>query len=78
MKLAVVAAGFTPGEADQLRRAMGKWRKTGLINQFHEKLINGMKQRGLTGEFAEQVFRQISGFGEYGFVLPNSFTFRLG
>ena len=75
MKLAVVAAGFTPGEADQLRRAMGKWRKTGLINQFHEKLINGMKQRGLTGEFAEQVFRQISGFGEYGFPESHAASF---
>ncbi len=75
MKLAVVAAGFTPGEADQLRRAMGKWRKTGLINQFHEKLINGMKERGLTGEFAEQVFRQISGFGEYGFPESHAASF---
>jgi len=75
MKLAVVAAGFTPGEADQLRRAMGKWRKTGIINQFHEKLINGMKQRGLTDEFAEQVFRQISGFGEYGFPESHAASF---
>ena len=75
MKLAVVAAGFTPGEADQLRRAMGKWRKTGIINQFHEKLTNGMKQRGLTGEFAEQVFRQISGFGEYGFPESHAASF---
>ena len=75
MKLAVVAAGFTPGEADQLRRAMGKWRKTGIINQFHEKLINGMKARGLTGEFAEQVFRQISGFGEYGFPESHAASF---
>ncbi|MDG1875591.1 MAG: error-prone DNA polymerase [Mariniblastus sp.] len=75
MKLAVVAAGFTPGEADQLRRAMGKWRKTGVIQQFHEKLIKGMKARGLTGEFAEQVFRQISGFGEYGFPESHAASF---
>jgi error-prone DNA polymerase len=75
MKLAVVAAGFTPGEADQLRRAMGKWRKTGIIQQFHDKLISGMKERGLTGEFAEQVFRQISGFGEYGFPESHAASF---
>ncbi len=75
MKLAVVAAGFTPGEADQLRRAMGKWRKTGVIQQFHDKLIDGMRKRGLTGEFAEQVFRQISGFGEYGFPESHAASF---
>jgi len=67
MKLAVVAAGFTPGEADQLRRAMGKWRKTGVIEKFRDQLHAGMKERGLSEEFAGQVFRQISGFGEYGF-----------
>ena len=75
MKLAVVAAGFTPGEADQLRRAMGKWRKTGLIQQFHDKLIAGMHARGLNAEFAEQVFRQISGFGEYGFPESHAASF---
>ena len=75
MKLAVVAAGFTPGEADQLRRAMGKWRKTRIINQFHEKLIIGIKQRGLTGEYPEQVLRQISGFGEYGFPESHAASF---
>ncbi len=75
MKLAVVAAGFTPGEADQLRRAMGKWRKTGVIQQFHDKLMAGMKARGLTKEFAEQVFRQISGFGEYGFPESHAASF---
>ena len=75
MKLAVVAAGFTPGEADQLRRAMGKWRKTGIIEKFHDKLINGMRERGLTGEFAEQVFNQISGFGEYGFPESHAASF---
>ncbi len=75
MKLAVVAAGFTPGEADQLRRAMGKWRKTGIIQQFHDKLMQGMAERGLTAEFAEQVFRQISGFGEYGFPESHAASF---
>lgn len=75
MKLAVVAAGFTPGEADQLRRAMGKWRKTGIIQQFHDKLMRGMAERGLPEEFAEQVFRQISGFGEYGFPESHAASF---
>ena len=75
MKLAVVAAGFTPGEADQLRRAMGAWRKTGVIEKFQTKLIDGMKERGLTGEFADQVFRQIRGFGEYGFPESHAASF---
>jgi error-prone DNA polymerase len=75
MKLAVVAAGFTPGEADQLRRAMGAWRKTGVIEKFREKLMLGMKARGLDNEFAEQVFRQIRGFGEYGFPESHAASF---
>ena len=75
MKLAVVAAGFTHGEADQLRRAMGKWRKTGVIEKFRDKMMKGMEQRGLSGEFAEQVFRQISGFGEYGFPESHAASF---
>src|SRR5512139_1004064 len=65
MRLAVVAAGFTPGEADQLRRAMGAWRRPGIIDQFHKKLIEGMRGRGLSQEYAEAVFRQIRGFGDY-------------
>jgi error-prone DNA polymerase len=75
MKLAVVAAGFTPGEADQLRRAMGAWRKTGVIEKFREKLMRGMKANGLNEEFAEQVFRQIRGFGEYGFPESHAASF---
>ena len=75
MKLAVVAAGFTPGEADQLRRAMGKWRKTGVIEKFRDQLHSGMKERGLSEEFAGQVFRQISGFGEYGFPESHAASF---
>ncbi len=75
MKLAIVAAGFTPGEADQLRRAMGAWRKTGVIEKFKEKLMNGMREKGLTDEFAEQVFRQIRGFGEYGFPESHAASF---
>ncbi len=77
MRLAVVAAGFTPGEADQLRRAMGAWRRPGLIDQFHRKLIQGMLQRGLSETFAEQVFQQIRGFGEYGFPESHAASFAL-
>ncbi len=77
MRLAVVAAGFTPGEADQLRRAMGAWRRPGVIDQFHCRLLEGMRQRGLSEEFAEQVFRQIRGFGEYGFPESHAASFAL-
>jgi error-prone DNA polymerase len=77
MRLAVVAAGFTPGEADQLRRAMGAWRRPGIIDQFRKKLIDGMLGRGLSREFAEQVFNQIRGFGEYGFPESHAASFAL-
>jgi len=77
MRLAVVAAGFSPGEADQLRRAMGAWRKTGLIEQFRQKLHDGMIRRGLSAEYAQRVFEQIRGFGEYGFPESHSASFAL-
>ncbi len=77
MRLAVVAAGFTPGEADQLRRAMGAWRRPGIIEQFRLKLLDGMQARGLSREFAENVFQQISGFGEYGFPESHAASFAL-
>jgi len=77
MRLAVVAAGFTPGEADQLRRAMGAWRRPGIIDQFHRKLIEGMRGRGLSQEYAEAVFRQIRGFGDYGFPESHAASFAL-
>ncbi len=77
MRLAVVAAGFTPGEADQLRRAMGAWRRPGVIDQFRRKLLDGMRQQGLSDEFAEQVFHQIRGFGEYGFPESHAASFAL-
>jgi error-prone DNA polymerase len=77
MRLAMVAAGFTPGEADQLRRAMGAWRRPGLIEQFRHKLISGMLARGLSQPFAEQVFQQIRGFGEYGFPESHAASFAL-
>ena len=77
MKLAVVAAGFTPGEADQLRRAMAAWRRPGLIDQFRKKLLAGMQANGLSGEFAEAVYNQIRGFGEYGFPESHAASFAL-
>jgi error-prone DNA polymerase len=77
MRLAVVAAGFTPGEADQLRRAMGAWRRPGVIDEFHRKLVDGMLARGLSKEFAEHVFNQIRGFGEYGFPESHAASFAL-
>jgi error-prone DNA polymerase len=77
MRLAVVAAGFTPGEADQLRRAMGAWRRPGVIDEFHRKLVDGMLARGLSRGFAEQVFTQIRGFGEYGFPESHAASFAL-
>ncbi len=77
MRLAVVAAGFTPGEADQLRRAMAAWRRPGVIDRFREKLMLGMKENGLSDQFAEHVFRQIRGFGEYGFPESHAASFAL-
>ncbi|TWU57179.1 error-prone DNA polymerase [Rubripirellula reticaptiva] len=77
MRLAVVAAGFTPGEADQLRRAMAAWRRPGVIDTFRIKLLAGMKDSGLTAEFAEHVFNQIRGFGEYGFPESHAASFAL-
>lgn len=77
MRLAIVAAGFTAGEADQLRRAMGAWRKSGVISQFHQKLVKGMLGNGYDREFAERVFNQISGFGEYGFPESHAASFAL-
>ncbi|MFZ9839865.1 MAG: coproporphyrinogen III oxidase, partial [Opitutaceae bacterium] len=77
MRLAVVAAGFTPGEADQLRRAMGAWRRPGVIDEFRRRLVEGMLARGLSQAFAEQVFMQIRGFGEYGFPESHAASFAL-
>jgi len=77
MQLAVVAAGFTPGEADRLRRAMAAWKRRGGLGPFEDKLINGMRERGYTEDFARQIFRQIEGFGEYGFPESHSASFAL-
>src|SRR5690606_4113220 len=66
MKIAEVAAGFTPGEADQLRRAMAAWRKRGGIEPFEDKLKRGMRERGYPPEFGERSDQQLRGFGDYG------------
>ena len=75
MQLAIVAAGFTPGEADQLRRAMAAWKKKGGLEPFEEKLKKGMSDRHYPAEFADRIFRQILGFGEYGFPESHSASF---
>jgi DNA-directed DNA polymerase III PolC len=67
MQLAIVAAGFSPGEADRLRRAMGAWKRSGGIEHFRQKLLGGMAARGYSGEFALRIYKQMLGFGEYGF-----------
>ena len=77
MQLAVVAAGFTPGEADRLRRAMAAWKRRGGLGPFEEKLISGMRERGYDEGFARQIFQQILGFGEYGFPESHSASFAL-
>ncbi len=77
MQLAVVAAGFTPGEADKLRRAMAAWKRKGGIGPFRDKLITGMLARGYSEDFAGQIYRQIQGFGEYGFPESHAASFAL-
>ena len=77
MQLAVVAAGFSPGEADRLRRAMAAWHRRGGLGPFERKLIDGMRARGYDEAFAKAIFRQIEGFGEYGFPESHSASFAL-
>ncbi|HXW19367.1 MAG TPA: OB-fold nucleic acid binding domain-containing protein, partial [Roseiarcus sp.] len=75
MKIAIVAAGFTPSEADKLRRAMATFRRTGTIQTFQEKMVEGMAAKGYDREFAERCFHQIEGFGEYGFPESHAASF---
>ena len=77
MKIAIVAAGFTPSEADQLRRAMATFRRSGTIQTLQEKMIEGMVTNGYQREFAERCFHQIEGFGEYGFPESHAASFAL-
>jgi error-prone DNA polymerase len=77
MRIAIVAAGFTPSEADRLRRAMATFRKVGIIHAFGQRLVEGMVANGYELEFAQRCFRQIEGFGEYGFPESHAASFAL-
>jgi error-prone DNA polymerase len=77
MQLAIVAAGFSPGEADRLRRAMAAWKRKGGLEPFQRQLIDGMRERGYPESFAHQIFNQILGFGEYGFPESHAASFAL-
>jgi len=77
MQIAIVAAGFTPGEADGLRRAMAAWKRRGGLTPYRERLLGGMARNGYPPEFAEQIYRQILGFGEYGFPESHAASFAL-
>lgn len=77
IKLAMVAAGFTPGEADQLRRSMAAWKRHGGLGHFEQRLIDGMAARGYSEEFARRIFQQIQGFGDYGFPESHAASFAL-
>jgi error-prone DNA polymerase len=77
MQLAVVAAGFTPGESDQLRRSMAAWKRKGGLEPFEKRLVDGMRERGYEETFARQIYQQILGFGEYGFPESHAASFAL-
>ena len=77
MELLRVAADFTSGEADALRRSMAAWRRKGGLEHFEQRIFRGMKKNGYSDEFAERIFRQIQGFGEYGFPESHSYSFAL-
>ncbi|MEO5324668.1 error-prone DNA polymerase [Mesorhizobium sp. CC13] len=77
MKIAIVAGGFSPGEADKLRRAMATFKRTGTIGNYRERMIEGMVGRGYERDFAERCFKQIEGFGEYGFPESHAASFAL-
>ena len=77
MKIAIVAAGFTPAEADELRRSMATFKIQGLVSKFEKKLIHGMMHNGYSQEYAQRVFRQLEGFGSYGFPESHAASFAL-
>jgi len=77
MQLAILAADFTPGEADQLRRAMAAWKRKGGLGTFHERLVGRMVAKGYEADYAERIFKQIEGFGEYGFPESHAASFAL-
>ena len=75
MALAIVAAGYTPGEADQLRRSMAAWKRHGGLEPHEQRLTDGMLERGYSREFAARIFEQIKGFGSYGFPESHAASF---
>ncbi|QKM51959.1 Error-prone DNA polymerase (plasmid) [Burkholderia glumae] len=77
MQVAMLAAGFSAGEADQLRRAMAAWKRKGGLEPYHERLVDGMLARGYDRDFAEAIFAQIKGFGDYGFPESHAASFAL-
>jgi error-prone DNA polymerase len=77
MQISILAAGFTAGEADQLRRAMAAWRRKGGLEKYYDKIVNGMTSRGYEQAFAEAIFEQIKGFSEYGFPESHAASFAL-
>ncbi len=77
MQICVIAAGFTPGEADGLRRAMAAWRRSGHVQAFEQRILQGMAERGYDADFAQAIFKQICGFGEYGFPESHAYSFAL-
>jgi error-prone DNA polymerase len=77
MQVCMIAAGFTPGEADGLRRAMAAWRRDGQVDQFETRIKDGMRAQGYDDAFADAIFKQICGFGEYGFPESHAFSFAL-
>jgi error-prone DNA polymerase len=77
MEIAIVAAGFTPSEADQLRRSMATFKAKGLVSSFRKKLVDGMVIKGYTEEFACRIFKQLEGFGSYGFPESHAASFAL-
>jgi error-prone DNA polymerase len=77
MQVAILAAGFTAGEADQLRRAMAAWKRKGGLEKYYDRIVSGMLERGYDQAFAEGIFEQIKGFGEYGFPESHAASFAL-
>jgi len=77
MQIAMLAAGFSAGESDDLRRSMAAWKRKGGVHKFHDRMIGGMVQHGYTEEFAQNIFKQIEGFGEYGFPESHAASFAL-
>jgi error-prone DNA polymerase len=77
MQISMIAAGFSASEADSLRRAMAAWKRKGGVNKFHDRLIGGMLANGYNEDFAQRIFKQIEGFGEYGFPESHAYSFAL-